>query len=65
MGCGVKNGTFRGFAMAPYRAGMSIFRRLSSLDAKVFGFRRSDETAEAFLRRFADGRGRDTRAACR
>lgn len=41
---------------------MSLFRRLSALDAKVFGFRREGEPAEIYLRRIAAGQARDTRA---
>jgi hypothetical protein len=41
---------------------MSLIGRLSALDARAFGFRRAGETAEDYLRRFADGRARDTRA---
>ncbi len=47
---------------APTLAYMSLLRRLSNLDARVFGFRREGEPAEAYLRRFAEGRARDTRA---
>jgi hypothetical protein len=41
---------------------MSLLRRLAALDARVFDFRREGEQAEAYLRRFAEGRARDTRA---
>lgn len=41
---------------------MSLIGRLSSLDARVFGFRREREPAEDYLRRFAAGRARDARA---
>lgn len=41
---------------------MSLLRRLAALDAKVFSFRRDGESAEAYLRRFAAGHARDSRA---
>ncbi len=41
---------------------MSLLRRLAALDARVFGFRREGEPAEVYLRRFAAGRARNTRA---